>query len=380
MKIRIKGIRITKSKRLKKAVDRTKLVLVDTLVKGKNKVYYAKRWKNPSQAMNILEKTILSKKGYKKGGGIVYKDKKAGIIVSREEVMKNFLEARRNPNQNINKFIQKNYNLTLYKNKNSNDFQLMQKICNTETSTEDRTDNDSLSKYTDKNGKLSLQREKLHQEIILKHFKGLKPANSDKTFVILGGGSASGKSTVVNSGLIEIPEDAVKMDADNIKGMLPEYNEMIKAGNGAAARYAHEESSALVKRIQSITLELGYNALLDGTGDGSPGSLSKKINQGKKNGYKIVGEYVTIPTELALERADARAKKSGRKIDQNVIIGIHKKVSQRATEFAKDFDEIRVYENIDKPTLIAKGGGGKPLKALKGFERNLKDFIKKGES
>ena len=132
MKIKIKGIRIIKSKKLRKAVDRTKLVLVDTLVKGKNKVYYAKRWKNPNQAMNILEKTILSKKGYKKDGGIVYKDKKAGIIVSREEVMKNFLEARRNPNQNINKFIQKNYNLTLYKNKNSNDFQLMQKICNTE--------------------------------------------------------------------------------------------------------------------------------------------------------------------------------------------------------------------------------------------------------
>ena len=174
MKIRIKGIRIIKSKKLKKAVDRTKLVLVDTLVKRKNKVFYAKRWKNPNQAMNILEKTTLSKKGYKKDGGIVYKDKSKGIIVSREEVMKSFLEVRKSPNQNINKFIRKNYNLTLYKNKNSNNFQLMQKICNTETSTDDRTDNDSLSKYTDRNGKLSIQREKLHQEIILKHFKGLK--------------------------------------------------------------------------------------------------------------------------------------------------------------------------------------------------------------
>lgn len=168
------------------------------------------------------------------------------------------------------------------------------------------------------------------------------------------------------------------MDADNIKGMLPEYREMIKKKDESAAGYAHEESSALVKRIQSIALELRYNALLDGTGDGSPGSLSKKINQGKNNGYKVVGEYVTIPTELALERASARAEKTGRKINRKTIIDIHKKVSQRAIEFAKDFDEIRLYENIDKPTLIATGGNGKSLKPIKGFDENLKDFIKKG--
>lgn len=361
---------------LKKALDKTKLVLVDIQANGKNGAYQTKRWKNPNQGLKIAEKQIKSQA--KKEGSLVYKNKNLGTIEMGETVTKKYLANRENPNISLTQFIKDNYTIQIAE-KGSDLSNLIQKIQSTETNTDDRTDNDSLSKYTDSNGKLASEREMLHREIILNHFIGKEPAKGEKTFIILGGGSASGKSTLLKSGLIEETDSFVTVDSDNIKGMLPEYNEMINNGNKKAAGYAHEESSAITKRIQKISLELGYNTVLDGTGDGSENSLMGKIKQGKENGYKVRGEYVTIPTALALERAQNRAKKTGRKIREDVIKEIHQKVSIRALQFADKFDDIKVYDNTNKIKLIASGGNGEKLKAKKGYESLFADFVRKGE-
>lgn len=361
---------------LKKALDKTKLVLVDVQANGKNGAYQTKRWKNPNQGLKIAEEQIKSQA--KKEGNLVYKNKNLGTIEMGETVTKKYLANRKNPNISLTQFIKDNYTIQIAE-KGSNLFNLIQKIQSTETNTDDRTDGDSLSKYTDENGKLTPEREALHREIILNHFIGKEPAKGEKTFIILGGGSASGKSTLLKSGLLGNIDGFVNMDSDNVKGMLPEYNEMIKQKNGDAAGFAHEESSAIVKRIQKISLELGYNTLLDGTGDGSEKSLMNKIKQGKDNGYKVKGEYVTIPVTLAISRAEARAEKTGRSIDVEVIKSIHAKVSKRAEQFASKFDKIEVYENSIKPVLIAIGGNGSNLKAVDGHERELKDFLEKGD-
>lgn len=362
---------------LKKALDKTKLVLVDVQANGKNGAYQTKRWKNPNQGLKIAEEQIKSQA--KKEGSLVYKNKNLGTIEMGETVTKKYLANRKNPNISLTQFIKDNYTIQIAE-KGSNLFNLIQKIQSTETNTDDRTDGDSLSKHTDENGKLTPEREALHREIILNHFIGKEPAKGEKTFIILGGGSASGKSTLLKSGLIEKTDGFVTIDSDNIKGMLPEYNEMIKNGNDKAAGYTHEESSAITKRTQKISLELGYNTILDGTGDGSEKSLMNKIKQGKDNGYRVKGEYVTIPTKLALERANDRAKKTGRKIREDKIKEIHQKVSIRALQFADIFDEIKVYDNTNKITLIADGGNGEKLKARKGYEGLFADFVQKGES
>lgn len=198
----------------------------------------------------------------------------------------------------------------------------------------------------------------------------------------MGGGSASGKGHVIKVGAITIPEGTVSIDSDDIKTRIPEYNDMLKGTEEEgekAAGYAHEESSALAKRIQSISLQLNYNTLLDGTGNGSDKSLLSKIEEGRNHGFKIVGEYVTIPTEEALIRADKRAKRTGRKIDEEVIKNIHKRVTQKALKFAELFDEIRVYDNTDTPKLIAEGGDGKKLMPLKGEEESFGAFLRKGD-
>lgn len=74
---------------LKKALDKTKLVLVDIQANGKNGAYQTKRWKNPNQGLKITEKQIKSQA--KKEGSLVYKNKNLGTIEMGETVTKKIL-------------------------------------------------------------------------------------------------------------------------------------------------------------------------------------------------------------------------------------------------------------------------------------------------
>lgn len=58
MKIRIKGMKIVGINTIRKAIDKSKLVLMDTTIKGKNKTFTGKRWVNPSSALNLFKKEI----------------------------------------------------------------------------------------------------------------------------------------------------------------------------------------------------------------------------------------------------------------------------------------------------------------------------------
>lgn len=276
-----------------------------------------------------------------------------------------------NKNKSVSKNEDKGYNEYELKN------QIKKLILNTKTDTSCADGYDSLKRHTDKDGNLTSEREELHRKIILKHFENLFPVKGQATFVIMGGGTASGKSTVINSGLLKLPEQSVKIDSDNIKSMLPEYKEMLNNGDNEAAGYTHEESSALGKRIQKIALTLNYNTVLDDTGDGPEHSLRSKIENGKSKGYKVIGEYVTVPTDVAIERSIERGIETGRKVSIKKIKELHKNVSIRAMQFAEQFDEIRLYDNSDKPVKIAEGGNGNKLTPIKGYENKFKKFKEK---
>lgn len=58
MKIRIKGMKIVGINTIRKAIDKSKLVLLDTTIKGKNKTFTGKRWVNPSSALDLFKKEI----------------------------------------------------------------------------------------------------------------------------------------------------------------------------------------------------------------------------------------------------------------------------------------------------------------------------------
>lgn len=256
---------------------------------------------------------------------------------------------------------------------------LRENIAKTRTDLSEAAKDNSLGKYMDADGNLTPEREELHQQILADLFKDATPVTDGKpTFYMMGGGPASGKSSVIKAGNVTLPKNMVSVDSDAIKAKLPDYQDMIKANNPRAAAFVHEESSALAKRAMQIAQSNGYNSMLDGTGDGSVGSLMKKISQARTGGSQVVGYYVTCPTEEALKRATARAAKTGRVVMDDVIIGTHRKVSQILPECAQYFDRVELYDTTTGVKLIATGGQGKGLIAEKGMSGLLDDFLKKG--
>lgn len=249
------------------------------------------------------------------------------------------------------------------------------------TNTSESNGHDSLAKYTDADGNLTPEREKLHASIAEGYFEGVKKPKGQPTYTFMGGGPAAGKGSIKklpDAGYLS-GEDAVELDSDEIKGKLPEYKELISSGqNKKAAAYVHEESSALVKRISAVATENGYNVSLDGTGDGSVESMRKKIKAARDAGMKVNGVYVTIPIEEAIQRAEARGNKTNRYVPVDRITNIHKKVSQILPQIAAEFDSVKLYDNSgSKPVLIAVGGNGKGLQPID--QKLFDDFINKGK-
>jgi len=248
------------------------------------------------------------------------------------------------------------------------------------TNCEDSQGNDSLRKYTDSQGRLLPEREQLHKKIINDFFYNVRPASEKATFTIMGGGPASGKSTMLEAEQSNIIRQSLTIDSDRIKAELPEYKEMLTAKDFNAANYVHEESSALAKRILNIAINDNYNVILDGTGDGSNSSLMSKISQAKAAGLNVYGIYATCPTDVAISRAQKRAEVTGREVPELRIAKIHSAVSKILPVCAPEFDQVKLYDTTYSLVLIATGGSGQPLKAIPGQEKLFEKFIEKGKS
>ena len=199
------------------------------------------------------------------------------------------------------------------------------------------------------------ERQALHDKIIKESLDGV-PSSSDPTYVMMGGGPAAGKSSVLGSGQLDVPKDTVEINSDLIKEKLPEW----KTAGDARASFTHEESSYLAKRTQAAAFERKQNVLLDGTGDTSPASMNKKIDAARNAGYKVEAHYVTLPTELAVKNAKIRGDKTGRYVPEEFIRATHAGVSQTFPAIAHKFDKVKLYDTSvqGKPRLIFSGTKG----------------------
>lgn len=247
----------------------------------------------------------------------------------------------------------------------------------------------SLSKYIDKNGKLSPEREAVHKKIIDDILEGKTPVSGQAEMRMMGGGPASGKSSVIESGAVRNFDEksSVTIDPDFIKTKLPGYSEMANKTDKAASYY-HEESSAIAKRLANVSFNENYNVTYDGTGDGSERSVLKKIDSARKNGYKVTATYVTVDTEEAVARNEARYQhglakgENPRKVPEEYVRSCHRKVTDISIKCADKFDSIELYDNNgprgSAPVLIAKGGNGKKLTAVPGQEDAFAAYVAKG--
>jgi predicted ABC-type ATPase len=190
------------------------------------------------------------------------------------------------------------------------------------------------------------ERQALHDEIINRHLEGKTPAEGTPVYNVLGGGSAAGKSTFVNSdaGAALRDRNTVIVNADDIKADLPEYQQMFDAGDLNAANFVHEESSYLAARLQAASFENRLNVTLDGVGDGAPAKLRGKINTARGAGYQVRGHYVTVPTDVAVTRVNTRAAQTGRLVPEAVVRGNHAGVSRTLSETYRDFDSVDLFD------------------------------------
>lgn len=243
----------------------------------------------------------------------------------------------------------------------------------------------SLAAHMDENGKLTPEREAVHKKIIDKLLSGKTPVEGQATMTMLGGGPASGKSSVMNPDTSKDP-NAVTVDPDAIKKMLPGFNEMAKKDPNAAAYY-HEESSALAKRFSEVAFGENYNVIYDGTGDGSNGSVQKKINAARAHNYRVEAKYVSVDTESAVQRNqkrydDAVARgETPRLPPVDMVRSTHAKCTDISVAMASKFDHIEIWDNNGsrgQQKMIATGGKGKDLTAVSGQKEAMQRYLDKG--
>jgi predicted ABC-type ATPase len=223
------------------------------------------------------------------------------------------------------------------------------------------------------------ERQALHDKIVAEALADGKTTDNPE-FLLMGGGSGAGKSTILKAGngkkkirggkipeaVVDKPENAVTIDPDAVKTKLPEYQVATQSGNTGdwkpAAHLSHEESSYIAKRIQAGALDMQTNVVLDGTGDSSQKSLLGKVATARSRGYTVRGVYVSCPTRTAVTRAKRRAEQTKRYVPEFVIERIHREVSNLVPDVADQFDSFELWDTSGgKPIRTASTTFGKPI-------------------
>lgn len=173
------------------------------------------------------------------------------------------------------------------------------------------------SYYLDSKGNYTSSRKQLHKKIINQVKKGVVCIDKGKPIAVLMGGSpASGKTTFLKKYRPYLLSESIfKVDADEIRSMLPEYK-------GYNASQTHEETSDIVNTLisdKNIGIPCEFDFIYDGTMS-SPKKYFKLVELLKNLGYEVFIIFMNGITEkTAKERALQRYKKSGRFVPMSVI-------------------------------------------------------------
>lgn len=187
------------------------------------------------------------------------------------------------------------------------------------------------------------------------------------TFTMLGGRGGSGKSWF--KGKVYDPDKVIVLDADEIKGMLPEYE-------GWNAAQIHEESGEILESIIDLCRASKMSVVLDATMK-SAGSAVKRVEAFKKAGFRIEAHYMHLPRQEAAKRAVQRfLGETQRYVPVEVVLA---NTSNEST-----FDQVRQHADTwsfrdnnvprgDEPIMISESGAkatGKDLKKATGKSKN----------
>lgn len=220
--------------------------------------------------------------------------------------------------------------------------------------------------YKNPDGSWKPERKKFHDAAEAEIMKGVTPVENP-VYILMGGGPAAGKSTMIDTGVLTLPDNMASVNSDEIKAGkkkdgkdvwegfkgLPDYNTMVAANDERAAYFCHEESSFVAKAVVAKSLKAKQNTLLDGTGDGGLQGIKDKCDAARAAGHKVTGHYAIIDADTGIERARERAKKTGRKVPEEFIrktyANIYRDLPQAVA--AGCFDELTLWNTMDSKTV-----------------------------
>jgi predicted ABC-type ATPase len=219
-------------------------------------------------------------------------------------------------------------------------------------------------KYKDKNGHYDKSRQQIHEKIVSQLVDSCpkpKPGEKPKAVLLLGG-AASGKTTVVNKFVKpKMGDDFGALNVDDIKEQLPEYSKYAKQDVKTAANRVHGESSDLGKRVTKQVIDEGRNFIFDAV-LADPEKAKKLIKDLKAKGYEVSLVGVNVDAEDALSRARLRAfgdkervgsetpkegekGGSGRYVPDKILLNGHKGASNTFEQIKDEVDSYELYDN-----------------------------------
>lgn len=218
-------------------------------------------------------------------------------------------------------------------------------------------------------GRWTEERKKCHRQILEKvlspeQIEAATPAEGENpTLVILGGRGGSGKSAF--AGEVYDPEKSIVLDADAIKGMLPEYE-------GWNAHQVHMESGEIFDSIVRAARDAGLNVVLDKTMKTAKATVAE-VKVFKEAGYRTEAHYMHLPRQEAAKRAISRfldGREKGRYVPLEVVLS--NTTNEEAFDQVKELVDAWSFRdnNVargEQPILISEseGSGGESQGELK---------------
>jgi predicted ABC-type ATPase len=221
-------------------------------------------------------------------------------------------------------------------------------------------DMDTRKLYQDKDGNYNEERTQFHKSLTQDEIN--KGSTNLGTTYFLGGAPATGKSSLEKSGLVTYPEGILKIDPDEIKKKLPEFNKMSDNKVFESASKVHEESSKISKDIVRNASNNKMDLVIDSVGDGTYESVVDKVKQQRDAGKSVVANYVTTDVKSSLDRAEKRGRETSRNVPSDYIKDMHREVSTIFPKLAANniFNELKLYDNNgSSPKLIYSKKDGK---------------------
>lgn len=209
-----------------------------------------------------------------------------------------------------------------------------------------------------KDGKWDESRAKIHEDTAEGYIQGKHPVEGRKPIAhILGGGTASGKTTASRKVLGDDP-NVVRVDPDELKLAVPEYESLKESDPANAALRVHDESKEITQKLMAKAIANRMDLTYDATTSGKAGPAM--IDTLLKNGYDVRVNFVDIPVNEAVRRAAKRAAEStdpinrGRVVPENIIKDTHSESAQRFMQIKNKpgITSAKLYDNTGQTPML----------------------------